>query len=151
MCFHLVIFYIFLLSLHIFLLLFASSVLGIALNGSFQIHIPTTLLFSSNTLILFCPYLSPAFSHGRKKLLSLVDCVCSPACWLCDLTPWASMERWCPVADKAVLRLGCVVGVGRCVPIAPGAEPHPGAKGHELLLSEQANAPLQSRWVPVVI
>lgn len=44
-----------------------------------------------------------------------------------------------------------LVGMGRCVPIAPGAEPDPGAKGDGVHLSKQANAPLRSRWVPMVM
>lgn len=89
--FHLVILCIFLLSLHICLLIFASSVLGVALNGTFQVYFPTTHLFTSNNF--FNPLLSlpePSIFTGKKnKLLSVADCVCSPALWLGDLTPWA--------------------------------------------------------------
>lgn len=33
------------------------------------------------------------------------------------------------------------MGVGGCVPIAPGAEPNPGAKGDGVYLSEQEKLP----------
>lgn len=69
------------------LLIFASSVLEVASNVTPQICIPTTHLFFFNPLLSLS---DPPFSQGEKeKLFSVVDCVCSPACWLGDLTPWA--------------------------------------------------------------